>query len=86
MRTSAEKMSKLMAMSINAFSNAEHDRQRRKGLNKSQMQWVDTFTKWIVRKQVEHVRSRLDSSPAYQELLKEQEEKRKASEMGLVVE
>ncbi|GMI09493.1 hypothetical protein TrLO_g1278 [Triparma laevis f. longispina] len=86
MRTSAEKMSKLMAMSINAFSNAEHDRQRRKGLNKSQMMWVDTFTKWIVRKQVEHVRSRLEPSPAFQEFIREQEEKRKASEMGLVME
>jgi len=36
MRTSAEKMSKLMALSINAFSNAEHDRHRRAALNARQ--------------------------------------------------
>mmetsp|Transcript_16198 Transcript_16198/g.32308 ORF Transcript_16198/g.32308 Transcript_16198/m.32308 type:complete len:501 (-) Transcript_16198:63-1565(-) len=86
MRTSAEKMSKLMALSINAFSNAEHDKQRRKGLNKYQMLWVETFTTWIVRKQVEEVRLELEKSPAYQALQAEQEEKRKAKELGMAVE
>ena len=80
MRTSAEKMSKIIAISINAFGNAETDRLRRKSMSVEQARWSTLFTLWIVRKQVEEVRKRLETSPAYQDLVAETEEKRLAAE------
>ncbi len=82
-RSSAEKMSKLVAMSINAFNNAEHDLQRRRAMSKQQRMWAQAFTRWIVKKQCEEVRKVLESSPAYQLLLQEQEEKKAAATTGL---
>ncbi|GMH46806.1 hypothetical protein TrRE_jg6999 [Triparma retinervis] len=83
LRTSAEKMSKLMALSISAFSNAEHDRHRRAALNSRQRLWLDSFTRWIVRQQVVQVKKLLETSPAYMQLLAETEEKRSAKAIGL---
>ncbi|GMI44260.1 hypothetical protein TrCOL_g1429 [Triparma columacea] len=83
MRTSAEKMSKLMALSISAFSNAEHDRHRRAALNSRQKLWLDCFTRWIVRQQVVQVKELLKTSPAYLQLMSETEEKKSAKAIGL---
>jgi hypothetical protein len=75
-RVNAEKMQKLMAMSINAFTNAEHDAQRRRAMNKQQRFWLQLFTRWIVRQQVDEVRKVLKLSPAAMQMEAEQQMKK----------
>jgi len=81
-RADAEKMQKLMAMSINAFANAEQDATRRKAMTKQQRMWLSMFTRWIVRMQVNEVRKVLDVSAAYKVYTDSQEAKRKAAKEG----
>ena len=83
MTTDASRMTKLLDITLQAFKNAEDDRRRKTTLNIQQRRWLMLFTNWIVRQQVECVRKRLEDSPAYQELIKETEEKRLASSAGI---
>lgn len=79
LRSSAEKMSKLLALSVNAFSNAEKSGARRKDLKGAKKTWVTLLTRWIVERSCDAVRERLKSSPSFKLLCEEQAEKKKLS-------
>jgi hypothetical protein len=79
----AERMSKLLSMSLMAFSNADKNKKRKGKLNPQRQRWLEIFTLWIVNQQVDAVRVVLESSPAYQSLVEETEEKRLANEKGV---
>ncbi len=83
MRTNAERMTQLLDLSMMAFKNAESDRERKRTMGKHKRRWMTSFTTWIVRQQVAAVREVLKESPAYQELVKEQEEKKAAKDAGV---
>jgi hypothetical protein len=76
LRSSAASMSKLLELSMNAFANAEQDVNRRRLLSASKRGWIDTLTKYVVKKQAEAVRAVLATSPAYAALLEEQKAKK----------
>ena len=81
--TNAERMTKLLDISLTAFKNAEGDRKRKANMSVEKRRWLNIFTTWIVRQQVVQVKEKLKGSPAYQTLLQETEEKRAAAKAGL---
>mmetsp|Transcript_24785 Transcript_24785/g.46611 ORF Transcript_24785/g.46611 Transcript_24785/m.46611 type:complete len:503 (+) Transcript_24785:67-1575(+) len=81
----AERMSKLLSMSVMAFSNADKNKKRKGKLNVQRQRWLDTFTLWIVRQQVDAVREVLKDSPAYIALEAETAEKAAAAAAGLTL-
>jgi len=85
MTTSAERMTALIDISMAAFKNAESDLKRKKNLSSNAQKWVNAFTVYITRKQVEEVRKVLANSPAYAQLLVETEEKKAASQRGIAL-
>jgi hypothetical protein len=81
--TNAERMTKLLDMSLNAFKNAEGERKRKATMSLEKRRWLSIFTTWIVRQQVVQVKELLKNSPAYLSLLQETEEKKAAAKAGL---
>ena len=79
LRSSAEKMSKMLALSVNAFSNAEKSGHRKKDLKGPKKHWLTLLTRYIVQNSTDAVRERLKTSDAYKLLCEEQAEKKKAA-------
>ena len=79
MNTNAERMTQLLDISMMAFKNAEKEKQRKKTMSKQKQQWMNSFTTWIVGKQVAQVRLALDKSAAYADLLQQQAERKAAA-------
>ena len=79
----AERMSKLLNISVMAFSNADKNKKRRGTMNTEKKRWLDMFTGWIVNQQVNAVRNVLKESPSYAALLAETEEKAAANKAGI---
>jgi len=79
----AERMSKLLNISVMAFSNADKNKKRRGTMNVEKKRWLDMFTGWIVNQQVAAVREVLKESPSYAALLAETEEKAAANKAGI---
>jgi len=77
--TSAERMTALIDISLTAFKNAESDMERKSKLSGNALKWLNAFSVYITRKQVEEVRKVLSKSPAYATLVAETEEKRAAA-------
>ena len=82
LRGSAENMSKVLALSVNAFANAEHIREVRKHMDKKHIRYLRIFTSWIVKNQCREVQTVLDNSPIYKEMLNEMAEKKAAAAKG----
>ena len=78
-------MTALIDISMNAFKNVQTDRDRKKNLSANALKWINAFTVYITRKQVEEVRKVLENSPAYQALLVETEEKKAAAQAGIAL-
>ena len=81
--TNAERMTKLLDMSLTAFKNAEGERKRKATMSVEKRRWLSIFTTWIVRQQVLKVKELLKDSPAYLSLMQETEEKKAAAAAGL---
>lgn len=77
--TSAERMTALIDISLTAFKNAESAMERKSKLSGNALKWLNAFSVYITRKQVEEVRKVLSKSPAYATLVAETEEKRAAA-------
>ena len=83
MTTSAERMTALIDISMTAFKNAESDLKRKSNLSTNALKWLNAFTVYITRKQVEEVRKVLENSPSYAALVVETEEKAAAAQAGI---
>ena len=79
----AERMQKLLNISMMAFSNADKNKKRRGTMNVEKKRWLDMFTGWIVNQQVDAVREILKDSPAYAALIAETDEKQAANKAGI---